>query len=117
MPASFFTAYVKAALFSSSDDNGEPMDKNYTPANIAPFTVGRMREDCHKFQRDNRMGLVGTDEAKAGYYFWMTRNGAGVGFWESIEYSDEVGRRLTKSAESFGSYDLYIGDDGQIHGA
>ena len=112
---SFFTAYVRAALATSTDDSGEPLDKRYTPANISSFTVGRMREDCAKFQRDNRLDLLELDEAKAGYHFWMTRNGAGVGFWDG-DYPNEVGERLTKSAESFGTYEPYIGDDGQIHG-
>ena len=115
MPASFFTAYVRAALDDSTDDNGQSLYRNYTPANIAPFTIGRMREDCHKFQRANRADLANIEETQAGYHFWMTRNGAGVGFWDG-DYPDDVGERLTKSAESFGTFDLYVGDDGQIHG-
>ena len=112
---SFFTAYVRAALWSSTDDAGEPLDKNHNPSNIAPETLGKMKEDCLKFQRLNAMGLVGLDDEEAGNDFWLTRNGHGAGFWDG-DYPEDVGERLTRSAESFGTFDMYIGDDGLIRG-
>jgi hypothetical protein len=112
----FFTSYVKAALFSSTDDNGEPLDKNYIATDISPDTLGRMKDDCMRFERSNGMDLRGLEAGKAGADFWLTRNGHGAGFWDG-DYPDDIGERLTKSAQSFGTFDLCVGDNGQIHGA
>lgn len=111
---SFFTSYVSAALFTSTDDDGEPLDKNYIGADIAPETIAKMKTDCEAFCEANRADLKGIDRAQAGHDFWLTRNGHGAGFWD--RGLGEVGERLTKSAESFGAFELYIGDDGRIHG-
>lgn len=91
---SFFTAYVQAALFSSTGDDGEPLDAKYTPADIAPDTFVKMKQDCEAFQRENISELRGLDKGQAGHDFW-----------------------LTDSSKAFGSFDLYIGDDGQINGS
>jgi hypothetical protein len=112
---SFFTSYVSTALGTSDDDNGQPLDKNYGPTNIAPETLARMMDDCEAFQRKNRKDLASIDAGQAGHDFWLTRNGHGAGFWDG-DYEETVGERLTKSSESFGTFDLYIGDDGQIYG-
>lgn len=54
------------------------------------------------------------NDRRAGVDFWLTRNGHGAGFWDGgwPEHSDE----LTKLSKPYGSVDLYIGDDGLIHG-
>jgi len=44
----------------------------------------------------------------------MTRNGHGAGFWDG-DWPDD-GDRLTKASEAYGTFDLYVGDDGEIHG-
>ncbi len=41
-----------------------------------------------------------------GHDFWLTRNGHGAGFWDRD--LGEVGDKLTKIAESFGSVYLYV---------
>ena len=55
------------------------------------------------------------DVGFAGHDFWLTRNGHGAGFWD--RGLGEVGDRLSNACKAFGSYDLYIGDDGKIYGA
>ena len=47
---------------------------------------------------------------------WLTRNGHGAGFWDG-DWPEPVASRLTKSAKRFGSFDLYVGDDGKVHGS
>lgn len=116
---SFFTSYVQAALWSShdfaDDSGGEPLDKNYNPSDIAPDTLARMKDDCIAFQRENSFTLAELDEGQAGHDFWLTRNGHGAGFWDG-DYPEEAGKRLTEASKRFGSFDLYVGDDGRIHG-
>ncbi len=131
----FLNAYVEAALWSSTDDDGEPLDKNYDQADIAPETLAKMRADCAAFL-NHRLGGCLIDIAErlqaegkyhcpgrcgvteyAGHDFFMTRNGAGVGFWEEGDWPKGMGDTLTETAKSFGTFDMYVGDDGLIHGA
>jgi len=110
--------YAECALWSSSEydedgNGGEPLDTNYTIDDIHPNTMASMREDCESFLREN-MKDIGTEYERAGHDFWLTRNGHGAGFWDG-DWDDEIGNRLTKSAHSYGSIDLYVGNDGMIH--
>lgn len=123
----FFRAYVQAALWSSNDEStpqgGEPFDKNYDMNDIAPDTLKQMKADCDKFQRENgeliRDCVRGSGEysveEQAGHDFWLTRNGHGAGFWDGDW--PETGDALTAAAKKFGEYDLYLGDDGKVHGS
>ena len=38
--------YVIAALWSSTDDEGNPLDDNYGPENLAEETDEKVRKDC-----------------------------------------------------------------------
>ena len=123
---SFALAYVGAALWSSNDNaneqGGEPFDRNYDAGDIAPETLARMAEDCAAFQADNRDDLdaCGITSERAGFCFWLNRNGHGSGFWDEVSGGHElrpVFMRLSEASKVWGSFDLYLGDDGQIHGS
>lgn len=126
--------YIVTALWSSmdeSDDNGgEPMDANYGPEDLADETRATMREEVADFLNcidlarrpgdvwDEMIGTVWQDPEQVGHDFWLTRNGHGTGFWDRY-YGDqpaaELGDFLAKWSKSYGSVDLYVGDDGRIH--
>lgn len=116
----FVTAYLECALWSSHDnatpDGGEPMDANYSLDDIAPESLAAAIKDCENFQEANAadLALAGSDEQN-GHDFWLTRNGHGAGFWDR-GYPDGLGERLSKECKPYGSVDLYVGDDGKIHG-
>lgn len=116
----FTMAYITAALWSSTDDEGEPLDKNYDIDDIDDETLRRMEADTDKFQIQFGEVLVEayevdeTDEADAGHNFWLTRNGHGAGFWDG-DYPD-TGDELTDAATSYGEFNLYVGDDDKIYG-
>lgn len=117
---SFTSAYLETALWASmdnSDDNGgEPLDRNYSISDIADETRDKMIADCADFQHrykymlDNAYGEGGIDSERAGHNFWLSRNGHGAGFFDD-DLDD-----LQDAAKSYGEFDLYIGDDGEIHG-
>lgn len=113
----FTQAYIEAALWSSTDESdeqgGEPLDANYGLDDIAPETLAKIVEDCQAFQAAHADD-IGSELERAGHDFWLTRNGHGAGFWDG-DWDDEVGRRLTEASDSFGSVDLYFGDDGLIY--
>jgi hypothetical protein len=135
----FFDAYIEAARWSSTDNDddsgGEPLDRNYDADDIAPETLSRMRTDCIEFL-NHRLGgrLIGIAErleaegrwslpgragcsviAYAGHDLWLTRNGHGCGYWDG-DWSEGIGEGLDKLAHEFGTFELYLGDDGLIHG-
>jgi hypothetical protein len=135
----FLDAYVTAALWSSTDNaddsGGEPLDKNYYESDIAPETLARMRADCiaflvHKLggrligiaerlEAEGRWSLPGGAKcsvmAYAGHDLWLTRNGHGCGYFDG-DWPEGIGGGMDKLAHDFGTIDLYVGDDGLIHG-
>jgi hypothetical protein len=109
----FTGAYVVAALWSSSDDTGTPLDTCYLPHDIALKSLMKMAEDCYNFCVQNSKDLAGLDEEQCGHDFWLTRNGHGAGFWD--RGYGERGDRLTEACKKFGEKDLYVGDDGVLY--
>ena len=109
----FTNSYVETALWSSSEEDGEPLDKNYSAEDIDPDTIKKMEDDAFEFLRQN-WELVQMDLIAAGHDFWLTRNGHGAGFWDG-DWPEAAGKRLTKSSKTFGEMTLYVGDDGKIY--
>lgn len=128
----FTRAYIKTALWSSTDNaneqGGEPLDANYSESDIAPETLQTMVADCADFQSSFGEHINGR-EAQAGHDFWLTRNGHGAGFWdgdwkeampdtgELVPQYRTVGDFLTAMSKPYGSFNLYVGDDNMIHGS
>ena len=110
-------SYVAAAIWSSTfqdeDECDIPMDSKYTDDDIHPETLTKMKQDCEKFLNENAKD-IGDRYDQAGHDFWLTRNGHGVGFWETPDWPEEPGERLTEAAKSFGECYLYIDDNGKV---
>lgn len=102
---SFFDAYVECALWSSSDDDDEPLDSGeYT---LTKAALAFLRRDAKAFYRDNEPTWRGVwDDAQAGNDFWLTRNGHGAGFWNRGH--GELGERLSQACLPYGNCDLYV---------
>lgn len=121
----FTRAYIECALWSSVDDECEPLDANYDESDIAPETLAAMIADCERFQNDNadfidddsclRSNEEWNASQLAGHDFWLTRNGHGTGFWDSGRWREPAASKLTKSADRFREVELYVGDDGLIY--
>lgn len=115
---SFTKSYMETALFSSTDDNDQPLDKNYSIHDISEETKSEMMSDCADFQEmASELLQSQADDAtdvRAGKDFWLTRNGHGAGFWDG-DWEQQAGAALTKLAKSFGEVNLYVGDDGKIY--
>lgn len=124
----FTRAYIETALWASNDEStpqgGEPLDRNYTPEDIAPETLAAMQADCARFQAENAADLAagplryGPDygpDGRAGHDLFLTRCGHGAGYWAG-DWAEPAATRLTEAAERFGEFNLYVGDDGQVHG-
>lgn len=107
-------AYKQAALFSSVDKNGVPLDRKYSEANIIASTNIKMIADVVKFYTDN-VDDIGTRFEEAGADFWLTRNREGSGFWDG-DWPEPQAARLTKAAHAFGEMSLDV-SRGKIYGS
>ena len=119
---SFTRAYIHCALWSSSDDNDDSLFDRYGLDDIDSKTLSEMKQDCERFIEgldDLISPLVEDnyvfDDDQAGHDFWLTRNGHGAGFWDG-DWPEAIETILDDRAKSFRTFDLYIGDDGKIHG-
>lgn len=109
----FTAAYLEAALWSSTDDNGDPLDYKYSFSDIAAETLERMLADCKAFQAAH-WDDIACDLSRAGHDFWLTRERHGAGFWDG-DWPEPAATRLTDASHAFGEFSLYIGDDGKVY--
>lgn len=113
-----FEAYVACALWSSTDEDGDPLDDIYGADDVAPETLETMRAEVRDFLTAcARAGVTFARIAasQCGHDFWLTRNRHGAGFWD--RGLEDIGDQLTELAHAYGSADLYVGDDGRIYQA
>ena len=118
----FGQAYIECALWSSTDDAGDPLDSSkHADTELSPETIARFKADCERFQSDyvrvlNEFDYCSGDfdDRQIAHDFWLTRNGHGAGFWDG-DYPEALGEALAKLAKSYGECDLYIGDDGLLY--
>lgn len=108
----FFAAYVECALWSSTGDDGEPLDREFSVEDISAECMEKMRFDCRDFW-SQAGGLLcdencKTDkwEERAGHDFWLTRNGHGAGFWDG-DWEEPAASKLTALANKFGEVYLW----------
>ena len=118
-PSAMVEAYIECALWSSTyeteDRDDNPMDDG--EHELAPETRDAMEADCGAFLaycEETGTTHDDWDYTQLGHDFWLTRNGHGAGFWDR---GLPEGAKLTEAAKTFGSADLYIGDDGLIYQA
>ena len=129
--SNFARHYLIAALWSSVDDDGEPMDSNYSLYDFAPEALQKAQDDCDAFQEEAEELLSlayesdhyvsmqsypdcdGKIDSAAGHDFWLTRNSHGTGFWDRGD--EPFWKELSKVAKRQRSCDVYVVDDGQLH--
>lgn len=110
--------YLATALWSSNDDEGDPLDSEYDVRDIAKSSINQAKKDLAKFWKQAGDLLKGEDETQAAHDLWLTRNHHGAGFWDRKYNNDEDGTKgdkLTKIAEKFGEINPVVGDDGKIY--
>jgi hypothetical protein len=121
-----FDAYATTALWSTTDESndqgGDPLEANYSLADLAPSAEEEMVSDCKRFL-DRAWPLLekapdtihGRPKLEmAGFHFWLARNGHGIGF-DDGDWPDDVADKLQQLAKRFGTQNIYVGDDGMIY--
>jgi hypothetical protein len=117
----FINAYIEAMLKSSSNENDEFLDSDYSLDNISYSALKSIEQDCTTFialaspflAEENLLSRFGLEE-KAGRDFWLTRCGHGSGFWDG-DWTEPAATVLTEIAHAFGNLDPYVGDDNKIY--
>ena len=121
--AAMLRAYGECALWSSTGDDGEPLDAGRDFFDLPPKTVEAMRADVERFARahadaiETWPGASGRNDdpyGAAGHDLWLTRNGHGAGFWDG-DWPEPAATELDEAAKRMGGVDLYVGDDGRIY--
>jgi len=110
-----FTAYAQAALFTGTDEEGEPLDKRFTVNDIHPDSKKLMRKDLSDFIRQVKSLYPGVDfdSDDLAHNFWLTRNREGSGFWDG-DWPDN-GEKLTALSHKFGEKSLLEDHEGELH--
>ena len=114
-----FEAYLEAAFGTTTDDDGELLEANYSVSDLSPSAKSRLLNEFFNFVKrvDKLVPDHDFSPADLASDFWMTRNGHGTGFWDNQGkpwQDEEVAKMLTDIAHSFGEQDLYISDAGQV---
>lgn len=121
----FTLAYIEAALWSTTGDDDEPLDKNYDIDDLHQSTLAVAVADCKRFQKEMKAFITDEHylteasgrysvEELAGHDFWLTRVGHGAGYWDG-DWSDEADEAMTAKSKELGHVDWYVGDDGKIY--
>jgi hypothetical protein len=107
----FINGYIEAAFWSSTDENGEPLDSLCLEPSVK--FKKEAHADCVEFISANVDDLetyaeqYNSGPSYAGYDFWLTRGRHGAGFWDrGLEAG--LSKRLTDNAHAAGSVDLYV---------
>jgi len=112
-------SYLETALWSSTDDEGEPLDSKYSITDFSKKSIEKAEKELAEFFEMAReeVGTEAWDELEAtqvAHDFWLTRNGHGAGFWDG-DYEKSVGQKLTKLSEKFPERNVFAGDDEDEH--
>lgn len=120
----FISAYIECALWSSTDDDGEPLDGGEYELSaeasdkLADYAGQAFEAELELIERFTEE--TGTDYTQAGHSFWLSCNGHGAGLFDFA--SSPAAMALDKKCDQYGHYgaiykgfDLYIGDDGLIY--
>ena len=135
----FIRAYVNCALWSTVNEKvyeetgiDEHLGTQYFYEDLTEKTLQDIKEDCTSFLRERNVARViyecCLNEGKtladgysynafelAGHDFWLTRNGHGTGFWDYGRWAQPFDKYLDAIATSYGTSDLYVGDDGLLY--
>ena len=110
--------YVTTALWSSTDDNGEPLDNgDHELSDEAREALSKQAQEFYeKWEEliEKYMAVFERDIEQVGHYFWLSRNHHGAGFFDDSVEKGDIADKLQTIAESYLEVDLYVDDDGLI---
>ena len=122
-------AFLITLLWSSSDDEGEPLDREYSisdiddPDNAIDRVLCQFKSmveaDPVLINLENIVELTGNDYDRIAHDLCLTINHHGAGFWDG-DYSPDrigsslIGDRLTEISHSFTEIGLYANNSDRL---
>lgn len=124
-------ALLATLLWSSTDDYGEPLDRDFSPTDFNESDVQKLYGEFQKFVAvvekeisdkigdswdciDDFYDLQQPVENQTEHDYILTRNGHGSGFYDG-DWAREVAFILSEAAKTQGEVFPYVGDDGKIY--
>lgn len=105
---------LECLVWQATDDDGDALEESgWQASDIAAASVTEFALDVADFWHGNHPDLKDLDPGQAGHDFVLTRNGHGAGFWD--RGLGKQGDRLTEMCRPYGTFDLYVGDDGNLY--
>ena len=109
-------AYLKCALWSSTQDDGLPFDRNFEIKHFSLSAIQKANKEIKSFLADLKKRKIDwqdmMSETALGHDLWLTRNGHGTGFWDRDLHQGDA---LTACAHLLGKSYVYQGNDGELH--
>jgi len=113
---SILGGYLEALLWASTDDEGNPLDDDYSISDITKDAIERSKADIAKFQKLAEKELEGLDveDSQIGHDIFLSRNGHSVGFFDRDYADKKILDNLQSYAEKLGEIYPYA-QDGEIY--
>ena len=111
---------VTTLLWSSSDDDGNPLDSGDYEASeelktsLAADFQGFLDSLPEGFDVEDHYTGNGNIENMLEHDYILTRNHHGAGFWDG-DWGKEMGNTLTELAQRKSEIEAYVGDDGLVY--
>lgn len=110
-------AYRQCALWSSVNEDGEPLDG--LGLSLSGAAHKRTKDDVLEFITSDiehlrpYMETAKVSWGQVGHDFWLTRNRHGAGFWDRGVAGPAVDA-LVASSHAWGECTMYVGDSGDV---
>lgn len=115
--STYLLQYLRTALWSTTDDDGNPLDRSYDISDFSIDSIKVAQSELDKFL-DLALPLIPEDSPftweDLTHDFWLTRNRHGAGFWDG-EYPEPLSTQLTNISHQFSEITVYVGDDGKLY--
>lgn len=124
-------ALAEVVLYSECDDEGAPLDRNFSVNDIDEKSLEKLYCDFQSFIQDveakitEKVGekweciddfynLAQPIEGQTEHDYVLTRNHHGAGFWDG-DWDNSVAQILTDGANKQGEFSTCVGDDKKIY--
>lgn len=110
----FIDGFIEAFYFADTGEESQPP----TDAELSKPARQRITIDClaflYRMQCYLEADTVTADMQQAGHDFYFTRQGHGVGYWETDRGYGPYSDMLDAAAKAFPELDFYLSDDNEI---
>lgn len=107
--------YIEAALWSSYDDEGEPLDRgDYELSQVAKATLEAQAigfAQTYSELIELYLEETGRDESHVGHNFWLSRNGHGAGFFDDSKDDGDAADKLQIISQGYREVNLCVEGD------